>query len=206
MIKKILIVISLIITIELFAIPKISGDLETDKINLNSGNFADVAFSILPFCDAALVVGFDGTAVYIPSYAFKFATLENIDDVWNLKSDFLSPVTNIRNISEICLQQVPANYSIKLANCEISQISPFLYRLGSFELLGESEKNGYTVRKYKLRSENDFWNGKTIDKIISTNNKIYQATAENIIFQNYYFQVENDTISTIIFKIEEKTQ
>jgi len=202
--KKYLLVMFLISALGLMAIPQISGDLATDRINLKTGNFAESIFSFFPLCDAALVIGFDGTAVYIPAYAFEYANLENENGLWNLKSEVLSPVTNIRNISEICLQQIPAKYSIKLKNHQISIISPFQYRLGNFNFLGESEKNGYTVRKYKIRSDYNFWNGKTIDKIISTNNNTHKTSADNINFHDYYFQVKNDTISTIIFKIKEK--
>ena len=193
----------LLITFSLLATPQVSGDLVDNNLVLEAGNFADVIFSALPLCDAALIIGIDGTAVYIPSYAFQHATLEEINGLWNLQSDYLSPVTNIRNIAEICLQQVPAKYSIKFQNSEFIQISPFQYRLGNFDFWGESEKNDYSVKKYKFRSETDYWDNLSVQEIITRSGQSYKTAAAQISFQNYYFKAKNDTISTIILQSKE---
>lgn len=200
--KSILLLLSLCYSWLLWAQPLVSGDLSTADFQLYPGQFSQIIESQLPLCDAALIVGADGTAVLIPAYAFAQARLLKEQDVWNLSSKTLPPVANIRNISEIVLQQYPAPYAVEILNSESRQISPFRYRLAAFEFWGKSEKNGYTTKKYKAKSAFDFWDETTNLEVVTTTHKQYQVTASEIIFADFYFQVYSDTLKTV--KIQEK--
>ncbi len=186
----------------LLAKPIVSGDLANDKFNLVQGNLADVILTQLPLCDAALVIGKDGTAVLIPAYAFEKIQVEEFEGIWNLKSEELPPVTNIRDFTEICLQQIPAQYSIKILGEDNRQLSPFQYKLEYFNFLGESEKNGYSMKKYKFSNEINEIKYDNVDKFEFTSGEIKNIMSNNsaITFENFYFKAADDTLKTIYLK------
>jgi len=194
--------LSLIFTfigLNLFAFPKVLGDVSQNNITFDSGNLASSIYEKLPLCDEILVVGDNGTAVLIPAYAFEMIDIIQDGDVCNLISSKLPPVCNIRNIKEICVKQTPATYSMTIKNANnIKQYSPFMFLMGKFKFLGESQKNGYALRKYKLSNNQNELNIKEIDKIILTSGK--EMLQNKIIFKNYYFSCDGDTIKEIILK------
>jgi len=192
-------IISIFIGLNLFAFPKVSGDVSQNNITFSTGNLAKSIYDKLPLCDEILVVGDNGIAVLIPAYAFEMIEIIQDRNVWNLSSPKLPPVCNIRNIKEICIKQTPATYSITIKNGNnLKHYSPFDFILENFEFLGESEKNGYTLKKYKLSKNQTELNLENIDKIILTSNK--KAVKNKIIFNDFYFSCVGDTIKEIILK------
>ncbi|MFO7896971.1 MAG: hypothetical protein R6U84_08565 [Candidatus Cloacimonadales bacterium] len=200
--KSILLLLSLCYCWLLGAQPLVSGDLNTADFQLYPGQFSHIIESQLPLCDAALIIGADGTAVLIPAYAFAQARLLKEQDVWNLSSETLPPVANIRQISEIVLKQYPAPYALTLINSETTEISPFAYRLAAFDFWGVSQKNGFQTKKYKAKEDFYFWEDQQIEKAISHRGNEYQIVGSEISFEDYYFQVKSDTLKTIIYHKE----
>jgi len=193
------------IGLNLFAFPIVSGDISQGNIRFSEGNFATSIYEKLPLCDEVLVIGKDGTAVRIPANAFEMVNYSLKNGIWNLTSTKLPPVCNIRNIKEICIKQSPAKYSVLIKNDSyIREYSPFMFILNNFKFLGESEKNGYILKKYKLISDNNNLLQKNIDKIILTSGKSIKPEKPEIILKNYYFSCFQDTIKEIILKSREK--
>ena len=199
MLKHFLLFFSLVFSALLVAEPAVTGDLTSADFHLYPGSLQQVIANQLPLCDAALIVGSDGTAVHIPSYAFAEAELQRDHENWHLSSNTLPPVANIRNISEIVLQQYPAPYAVDLLNSTSQQISPFHYRLAAFDFWGKSEKNGYTTKKYKAKSDFSFWDAAAKVEVVTTSDNQYKITASEIIFADFYFQVHSDTLKTVIY-------
>ncbi len=189
----------------LHATPELSGDLG-GKYELSvAGNLQTIINTVAPLCDAALLIGEDGTSVLIPAYAFKQVTLSVQYGKWNSVAPLLPPVAKIRNIQEICLQQIPAKYSINIQNSQRTiVVSPFQFILSQYKFLGDSSKNGYLLSKYKLKSGKNSFNMLTA---ITATDKLIFTSGEDDLFVNlpmpielsqYYFHIADDTLKTII--------
>ena len=109
-----------------------------------------------------------------------------------------------KRLEVICIKQTPAKYSVLIKNDSyIRKYSPFMFILNNFKFLGESEKNGYILKKYKLISDNNKLLPQNIAKIISTSGKSIKTENPEIILKNFYFSCFQDTIKEIILKSRE---
>jgi len=200
MVRKLLILLLLLNAVALFSVPKLSGDLDKAELLSEPGNLHDILLEIAPLCDAALLIGDDGTAVLIPAYAFKEVTFKEKNGEWNSTAPNLPPVAKIRNIREICLQQIPAKYAVKVQEAtSISTFTPFQFRLKQFNFLGDSAKNGYLLRKFKEKA--NISNNVIFDEVggILFSGSVHPVKDNNLtyIFKDYYFEIEGDTLNLI---------
>ncbi len=117
----------------------LTGNIESGTVISSEGRFDEILKDIVPSTRYALIVGSDGTAALITSRSFSKIYIHKNKNGWNSKTDDLPAVCNIKNIKEICIYSRTSN-------------NHFSDRLNDFELLGQSSKNGYYVRKYKERS------------------------------------------------------
>jgi hypothetical protein len=124
-----------------------SGYLLTGNISeVLSVSQEDVLSEILQDAEYALLVGSDGTAVFLSENSFTKIIINNESGKWNCSTDILPPVCNILNLKEICIFK---SFFGKKITIENENLHPFAVRMRDFEFLGESQKNGHTVRKYK---------------------------------------------------------
>ena len=138
---------SLLITILLLTVCGRSGCLLTGNLTEESlVSRSGVLSNILGDAEYALLIGSDGTAVFLSQNSFPEITIHKKIGKWNCSTDILPPVCNIRNLKEICIFK---SYSDKKMTIENEDLHPFAVRMKDFEFLGESQKNGHIVRKYR---------------------------------------------------------
>lgn len=195
--KHLFLLICLAFSSSLIAKPIVSGDLNKGNFKLQAGNLGEIISQQMPMCDEVLVIGKDGTAVLIPAYAFDYVTIEVITDIWSIIGGDLPPVTNIRDFAEICLKQFPAPYSIKLISSKVSTITPFDFRLAQFDFLGESEKNGFVMRKYKEKDLIINHLDLPVSQITMRSGETISSFEGKIRFKQFYFEAKSDTIVSI---------
>ena len=94
----------------------------------------------------ALLIGSNGTAVFLSRNSFPEITVNKENGKWNCSTDILPPVCNIHNLKEICIFKPFFGEKITI---EKEKLHPFAARMRDFEFLGEAQKNGHIVRKYK---------------------------------------------------------
>ena len=124
-----------------------SGYLLTGNINeVLSVSRSGVLSVILEDAEYALLVGSDGIAVFLSENSFPEITIQKENGKWNCSTEILPPVCNIRNLKEICIFKSFFGKKIKVEN---ENLHPFAVRMKDFKFLGESQKNGHTVRKYR---------------------------------------------------------
>ena len=124
-----------------------SGYLLTGNINeVLSISRSGILSKIIGDAEYALLVGSDGTAVLLSESSFSEITIKKENRKWNCSTEILPPVCNIRNLKEICIFKSFFEKKIKIEN---ENLYPFAVRMRDFEFLGESQKNGHTVRKYR---------------------------------------------------------
>ncbi len=124
-----------------------SGYLLTGNINdVLSVSQEGILSEILQHTEYALLIGSDGTAVFLSQKSFPEITIHKENKKWNCSTEILPPVCNIRNLKEICIFK--SFFSDKII-VENENLHPFAVRMRDFEFLGESQKNGHTVRKYR---------------------------------------------------------
>ena len=92
------------------------------------------------------MIGSDGTAVFLSRNSFPEITINKENRKWNCSTEILPPVCNIYNLKEICIFKSFFSEKITVQN---ENLHPFAVRMRDFEFLGESQKNGHTVRKYR---------------------------------------------------------
>lgn len=204
MVRKLLFLILLLNVALLFSAPKLTGDLDRAYKLSEPGNLHNILTEIAPLCDSALLIGDDGTAVLIPAYAFREVTFIEKDGEWYSTAPKLPPVAKIRNIREICLQQIPAKYSVKIQGAtSISTLTPFQFRMSQFNFLGDSAKNGFLLRKFKEQSDisNIIVFGEEGGILFSGSMHPVKDSPINYYFRDFYFEVEGDTLN-IITKLE----
>ena len=137
----------LLITILLLTGCGRSGYLLTGNINeVSSVSQEGILSEIIEDAEYALLVGSDGTAVFLSENSFPEITIHKENRKWNCSTDILPPVCNIHNLKEICIFKSFFGKKIKVEN---ENLHPFAVRMRDFEFLGESQKNGHTVRKYR---------------------------------------------------------
>jgi len=200
MVRKLIILLLLLNAVWLFSAPKLTGDLSKAEELAEPGNLYELLLDIAPLCDAALLVGDDGTAVLIPAYAFKEVTFTEKNGEWNSTAPSLPPVAKIRNIREICLQQIPAKYAVKIQEAtSISTVTPFQFRMNQFNFLGDSAKNDYLLRKFKEKKDtsNQVVFDQTGGILFSNSMHPVKDVALNYYFRDFYFEIEGDTLNLI---------
>ena len=139
--------IYLLITILLLTSCGRPGYLFTGNINETlSVSQEGVLSEILQDAEYALLIGSDGTAVFLYQNSFPEITINKENGKWNCSTEILPTVCNIRNLKEICIFKSFFGKKIKVKN---ENLHPFAARMRDFEFLGESQKNGHTVRKYR---------------------------------------------------------
>jgi hypothetical protein len=137
----------LLITILLLTDCSRSGYFLTGNISEElSVSYSGVLTEILEDAEYALLIGSDGTAVFLSENSFPEITIHKVNGKWNCSTEILPTVCNIRNLKEICIFK---SYSSKKITIENEDLHPFAVRMRDFEFLGESQKNGHTVRKYR---------------------------------------------------------
>ena len=137
----------LLITILLLTSCGRSGYLLTGNLTEESVvSYSGVLSNILGDAEYALLIGSDGTAVFLSDNSFPEITINKENRKWNCSTEILPPVCNIRNLKEICIFKSFFGKKIKVEN---ENLHPFAVRMRDFEFLGESQKNGHTVRKYR---------------------------------------------------------
>ncbi len=102
--------------------------------------------NILEDAEYALLIGSDGTAVFLSQNSFPEITINKENGKWNCSTEILPPVCNIRNLKEICIFKPFFGEKITVEN---EELHPFAVRMRDFEFLGEAQKNGHIVRKYR---------------------------------------------------------
>ncbi len=155
----------------------------------------------IPGAKHALLIGSDGTAVFVPKKSFAYLDIDKHKGKWEVKADnTLPPVCNITDIEEICFYKTYSNYELYVLNNNKTEkrITPFRARKNEFLLIGNSIKNEILVSKftrennYSLPLEND----STL--IIFKNGTEKLSSMEDIIeLDNFYFSLEGDTLSAI---------
>ena len=124
-----------------------TGYLLTGNVNeVLSISQEGVLSNILEDAEYALLIGSDGTAVFLSRNSFPEITINKENGGWNCSTEILPPVCNIRNLKEICIFKPFFGEKITVGN---EELHPFAVRMRDFEFLGESQKNGYIVRKYR---------------------------------------------------------
>ena len=124
-----------------------TGYLLTGNINeVSSSSQEGILAEILHDVEYVLLIGSDGTAVFLSESSFPKIIINKENGNWNCSSDILPPVCNIYNLKEICIFKSFFEKKIKVEN---ETLNPFAVRMRDFEFLGESQKNGHTVRKYR---------------------------------------------------------
>lgn len=200
MVRKLLVLLLLGSFTLLLADPKLSGDLERETKLNEPGNLHQILQEIAPLCDSALLIGDDGTAVLIPAYAFTEVTFIEKNGEWNSTAPNLPPVAKIRNIREICLQQIPAKYAVKIQGAtSISTLTPFQFRIGQFNFLGDSAKNGFLLRKFKeLKNiSNQIIFSEKGGILFSGSMHPVRDESISYFFKDFYFEIEGDTLNLI---------
>ena len=124
-----------------------SGYLLTGNLTEESYvSLSGILSEILEDAEYALLIGSDGTAVFLSENSFPEITIHKESGKWNCSTEILPPVCNIHNLKEICIFKSFFENKIKVEN---ENLHPFAVRMRDFEFLGESQKNGHTVRKYR---------------------------------------------------------
>jgi hypothetical protein len=120
----------------------LTGNITEESVVSQRG----ILSNILEDAEYALLIGSDGTAVFLSENSFPEITIHKESGKWNCSTDILPPVCNIRNLKEICIFKSFFGKKIQVEN---EDLHPFAVRMRDFEFLGESQKNGHTVRKYR---------------------------------------------------------
>ncbi len=120
----------------------LTGNISEELIISRSG----VLSEILEDAEYALLISSDGTAVFLSENSFLEIAIQKENGKWNCSTEILPPVCNIRDLQEICIFKSYHDGKITVQN---ENLHPFAVRMRDFEFLGESQKNGYTVRKYR---------------------------------------------------------
>ncbi|HPT72106.1 MAG TPA: hypothetical protein PLE74_07470 [Candidatus Cloacimonadota bacterium] len=139
--KRIAIILSLLYCISLFAEP-LSVYIPSKQLPslTQSTNFQEYITTNQPTAVGALIVGDDQTAVGITENEFSLLNLNYDKKVWNATSDVLPLPVNIHHIS--CIYLYVSN--------ECTTNPKFQELRDKSEFLGQAEKNGYIIWKYKL--------------------------------------------------------
>ncbi|HHE37936.1 MAG TPA: hypothetical protein ENL20_05115 [Candidatus Cloacimonetes bacterium] len=130
----------------------LTGNISAGAKITESGKLAQLLKEKAPFTEYALLIGADGTAALISEISFSEIQLKKDKNSWYSSSELLPPVCNITDIREICIYQ-PVKRIIDIKTEKNGKILLFSERIKDFELLGESQKNGYPVRKYKIKKQ-----------------------------------------------------
>ena len=120
----------------------ITGNVSDESVVTSRGKLSN----ILEDAEYALLIGFDGTAVFLSQNSFPEITINKENGKWNCSTEILPPVCNIRNLKEICIFKPFFGEKITVEN---ENLHPFAARMRDFEFLGEAQKNGHIVRKYR---------------------------------------------------------
>jgi hypothetical protein len=119
----------------------LTGNIDGGIKISSEGKLDEILKDIAPSAKYALLIGYDGTATLITSRSFPKICIQKDKNRWNSKADNLPAVCNIRNLKELCIYSKNSNNNNRFSD-----------RLNDFELLGQSSKNGYYIRKYKERN------------------------------------------------------
>jgi len=122
---------------------QITGNISEQTVSTQSGKLEEILLEKDIKAEYILFIASDGTAFFISEKSIPEINIIRQKDKYNTETSSLPPVCNLNDITEICI----SNSDFPLENYQ----TPFSIRMNDFELLGESSKDGYFVRKYKLK-------------------------------------------------------
>ena len=204
--KKYLLIIFLVISIScLFAKPpvvigNIAKDTEIKTPCILQNYFSDL--NINP--EAVLLSGEDGTAAYISEDAFHLVYVDTLDGEWIAHSDSLPPVSNIKSLSQIAVWQGLWDTTLYIEHKGEIPIAyqPFFWILRNYEKVAQSIKNGYTVSKYKYKTDTFPVGDKSKVEIIPLSGEAWETEFDKskFSFNGYNFFYEQKPVLRIITK------
>lgn len=121
---------------------EITGNIDTTIKTNRSADLSEIFEENGLQPEYALLIASDGTAVLVSERSFPHLIISRDRRSFQSGSDLLPPVTNLRDLSEICIYS--SDFPLQ------DNQTPFSIRIRDFELLGESSRNGHYVRKYRL--------------------------------------------------------
>jgi hypothetical protein len=118
------------------------------RMMTKSINLSDYINEQVPEMTAALIIGADSIAVGVTLDEFDKISLRYEQNEWSVESNLLPSPTNIRNISSIYLYDP---FSPAVTSCMESNQPRFQDIRSNADFLGQAEKNGYIIWKYRVR-------------------------------------------------------
>jgi len=121
---------------------RLSGNIDSEFQTKQTGNLKEILAYYELEAEYALLIASDGIAVLISEPSFSLIEIYSESKKINTRSDLLPPVSNLNDLNEIVIY----NWNYPLTGSH----TPFSLRLLEFNFLGESSRNGHSVRKYNL--------------------------------------------------------
>ncbi len=113
---------------------------------IHNTNLGDFVQTQIPFVKAALIVGSDSIAVGVTADEFGMISLKYENNEWFVENDSLPSPANIRDISKIYLY----NPFASVTSSSDSNRFQFTDIRNNADFLGQAEKNGYIIWKYRI--------------------------------------------------------
>ncbi len=197
--KSLLVFILCIVAGSVFALP-VYGDV---KPGVSVNTLTELKeLTDKTVCDQVLICGDNLTAVEISPNMLNYLKWIDQDSQVSLSSDILPPVCSIKNIRFIALNCKESAYSLSVIDSLYQDdiIKAYDFIISRSKMIGQSEKNGYSAKKYQIPDsfKTDFVKeGKKYLFITNTGTERIGCPDMKINFDMTHFMCDKDTVLAV---------